>query len=84
MSPPVVVFGRSAVAAVVLVVLAAHADAIRPVLRRWKWVLAFAAIEIALPWLLLTQRGEAAAVRSRRPAGGVRAARRRRGGVRAR
>ena len=54
MSPPVVVFGRTSVAAVVLVALAARADAIRPALRRWKMVLAFAAIEIAGPWLLLT------------------------------
>ncbi len=54
MSPPVVVFGRTSVAAVVLVALAWRADAIRPALRRWKLVLAFAAIEIAGPWLLLT------------------------------
>lgn len=54
MSPPVVVFGRTSVAAVVLVILAARSDAIRPALRRWKLVLAFAAIEIAGPWLLLT------------------------------
>jgi drug/metabolite transporter (DMT)-like permease len=54
MSPPVVVFGRTSVAAVVLVALAWRADAIRPALRRWKPVLAFAAIEIAGPWLLLT------------------------------
>jgi drug/metabolite transporter (DMT)-like permease len=54
MSPPVVVFGRTSVAAVVLIVLAARTDAIRPALRRWKMVLAFAAIEIGGPWLLLT------------------------------
>jgi drug/metabolite transporter (DMT)-like permease len=54
LSPPVVVFGRTSVAAVALVALAARADALRPALRQWKLVLAFAALEIAGPWLLLT------------------------------
>jgi drug/metabolite transporter (DMT)-like permease len=50
----VVVFGRTSVAAIVLVAVAAHGGALRPALRRWKLVLAFAALEIAGPWLLLT------------------------------
>lgn len=54
LSPPVVVFGRTAVAAVILVPIAARRDAIRPALRRWKPLLAFTAMEMAGPWLLLT------------------------------
>jgi drug/metabolite transporter (DMT)-like permease len=54
LEPPVVVFGRTSLAAVVLVVLAARAGAIRPALQRWRPVLAFAVIEMAIPWILLT------------------------------
>ncbi len=53
-APPVVVFGRTSLAAVVLVALAARAGALRPALLRWRPVLAFALIEMAIPWLLLT------------------------------
>ena len=53
MAPAVVVFGRTALAAVVLLALAQRADALRPALRRWKPVLAFAIIEMAIPWVLL-------------------------------
>jgi len=52
--PPVVVFGRTSLAAVVLVVLAVRAGALRPALAHWRLVLAFALIEMAIPWLLLT------------------------------
>ncbi len=54
LSPPMIVFGRTSLAAVVLVPLAARSGALAPVLRRWKLVLAFAAIEMAGPWLLLS------------------------------
>jgi drug/metabolite transporter (DMT)-like permease len=54
LEPPVVVFGRTSLAAVVLVVLAVRAGAIRPALQRWRPVLAFAVIEMAIPWILLT------------------------------
>lgn len=54
LSPPVVVFGRTALAAVILVPIAARRDAIRPALARWKPLLAFTALEMAGPWLLLT------------------------------
>ena len=53
-SPPVVVFGRTSLAAVVLLALAARSGALRPALLHWRPVLAFAAIEMAGPWLLLT------------------------------
>jgi drug/metabolite transporter (DMT)-like permease len=52
--PPVIVFGRTAIASVVLLVLAARTDALRAALRHWRPVLLFAAIEMGAPWLLLT------------------------------
>ena len=52
--PPVVVFGRTALAAAVLLTLAGRSGAIRPALRRWRPVLLFAVIEMAIPWILLT------------------------------
>jgi len=52
--PAVVVFARTAVAAVPLLVVAARTRALRPAVAHWKPVLAFAAIEMAGPWLLLT------------------------------
>ena len=54
LEPAVVVFGRTSLAAAVLVVIAARAGAIRPALRRWRPVVAFAVIEMAIPWILLT------------------------------
>ena len=54
LAPPVVVFGRTAVAIVPLLIIAARAGAIRPALARWRPLLAFAALEMAIPWLLLT------------------------------
>ena len=52
--PPVVVFGRTIVAVVPLLAIAARAGAIRPALRRWRPLLAFATLEMAIPWILLT------------------------------
>ena len=56
--PSVVVFGRTSLAAVVLLVLAARAGAIRAALRRWRPVLVFAIVEMAIPWILLTTAEE--------------------------
>jgi drug/metabolite transporter (DMT)-like permease len=54
LSPPVVVFGRTSIAAVLVVVVAARTNALRAAWAHWRWVLAFAALEMAGPWLLLT------------------------------
>jgi drug/metabolite transporter (DMT)-like permease len=54
LSPPLIVFGRTSIAAVVLFVLARRAGAITPALLRWRPVLAFAILEMAIPWILLT------------------------------
>ena len=53
LEPAMVVFGRTSIAAAVLLVLAQRSDAIRPALRRWRPVLAFAILEMAIPWILL-------------------------------
>jgi drug/metabolite transporter (DMT)-like permease len=53
-APPVVVFGRTSLAAVGLLVLAARVGAISGALRHWRPVLTFAVIEMAVPWMLLS------------------------------
>jgi drug/metabolite transporter (DMT)-like permease len=53
-SPAAVVFGRTALAALLLVPIAAARGMLRPLLPRWHWLLAFAAFEVAGPFLLLT------------------------------
>ena len=53
-SPITVVFIRTAIAAVLLVPLTLWRGELMPVLRRWPTLLAFTAIEIALPWVLLS------------------------------
>jgi drug/metabolite transporter (DMT)-like permease len=53
LTPGFLVFARTAVAALVLLPVALRRGILRPALAHWRPVLAFAAIEIALPWLLL-------------------------------
>jgi drug/metabolite transporter (DMT)-like permease len=52
-SPAALVLSRTALAAALLLPLAAFRRELRPVLSRWAPLLAFAAVEIALPWYLL-------------------------------
>jgi drug/metabolite transporter (DMT)-like permease len=47
------VFGRTAIAAGILLPVALTRTDLRPVLERWRWVVAFAAVEIAIPWVAL-------------------------------
>ena len=54
LDPSVLVLGRTGIGALLLVPLAAARGEIRPVLARWKPLLVFAAIEIAIPWVLLS------------------------------
>jgi drug/metabolite transporter (DMT)-like permease len=54
LSPPVIVAARTGLAALVLVPLAHRRGVLRPALERWRPLLAFTAIEMAGPWLLLT------------------------------
>jgi drug/metabolite transporter (DMT)-like permease len=52
-SPAFLVLSRTAIAAAILLPVALLRVDLRPVLARWRWVVAFAAIEIAIPWVLL-------------------------------
>jgi drug/metabolite transporter (DMT)-like permease len=52
-TPATLVFGRTVIAAAILLPIALLRVDLRPVLRRWRWVVAFAAVEIAGPWVLL-------------------------------
>ncbi len=54
LDPAVLVLGRTAIGALLLVPLAAARGEIRPVLARWQPLLLFAAVEIAIPWVLLS------------------------------
>lgn len=53
LAPSVVVFGRVAVAAAILLPVAASRGALRPLLPHWRWVLVFAVVEITVPFGLL-------------------------------
>src|SRR5262245_49323590 len=52
-SPAMLVLSRTALAALLLLPLAAARDQLRPLLPYWLPLLVFAAIEIAIPWVLL-------------------------------
>lgn len=52
-SPALLVFARTAIAAAILLPIALARVDLRAVLRHWPWVVAFAVIEVAIPWVLL-------------------------------
>lgn len=54
LTPAMLVFSRTTIGAAVLLPLAAARHELRPVLARWRPLLLFAAVEIAIPWLLLS------------------------------
>jgi drug/metabolite transporter (DMT)-like permease len=53
MSPASLVFGRTVLAGLLLVPVAAARGQLRPLLPYWKPLLAYTAVELALPWWLL-------------------------------
>jgi drug/metabolite transporter (DMT)-like permease len=53
-SVPVLVFARTGIAAVLLLPVALRRKQIRVLLPHWRWLLVFALVEIAGPWLLLS------------------------------
>ena len=53
MSPSVLVFGRTAIAAAILLPIAVARVDLRAVLRRWRWVAIFAVVEVWVPWVML-------------------------------
>src|SRR2546423_3646625 len=55
LEPAVLVLGRTSLAALVLLPLAAARGSLRPLLGRWLPLVAFAVIEIAVPWWLLAK-----------------------------
>ena len=52
-TPATLVLARTALAAAILLPIALARVDLRPILARWPWVVAFAGIEIALPWVAL-------------------------------
>ena len=52
-TPATLVLARTTIAAAILLPIALTRVDLRPVLARWRWVVAFAAIEIAIPWVAL-------------------------------
>ncbi len=52
-SPAALVFARTGIAALILLPIALLRIDLRPVLARWRWVVAFAAAEVGVPWVLL-------------------------------
>lgn len=54
MPPVTLVFGRTALGTLVLLPLAAARGWLRPLVPRWRWVLAYTLAEVMLPWLLLS------------------------------
>ncbi|GAA4359379.1 DMT family transporter [Angustibacter luteus] len=55
LSPLTLVFARTALAAVLLLPVAIARGWVRPVLARWPKLLVFTAVEITVPWLLLSR-----------------------------
>ena len=53
-TPAMLVFLRAGGSTLVLLPLAAHRGELRPLLSRWRALILFAAVEIAVPWILLS------------------------------
>jgi drug/metabolite transporter (DMT)-like permease len=53
--PPTLVFARTLPAALILLPLALRRKQLRSLIPRWRWIVAFAAVELAIPWLFLTR-----------------------------
>jgi drug/metabolite transporter (DMT)-like permease len=54
LTPASLVFLRTVIGTALLLPLAAARNELRPLLREWRWVLLFAAVEVAVPWFLLS------------------------------
>ena len=52
--PPALVLARTLPAAVLLVSIAAQRGELRAALTRWRWVVAFAVVEMVFPWFFLS------------------------------
>jgi drug/metabolite transporter (DMT)-like permease len=54
-TPASLVFLRTATGALLLLPLAARRVAVRPLLAHWRWLLVYTVVEVAVPWMLLSQ-----------------------------
>jgi len=54
LAPSTLVLLRTTVAGVILVPLAVARGDLRPLLTRWRWVVAYTFVEVAAPWILLS------------------------------
>ena len=54
LSPASLVFLRTTTGALVLLPLAARRGAIAPLLAHWRWLLVYTVVEVAIPWMLLS------------------------------
>ena len=52
-TPAMLVLARTAIATAILLPLALARVDLRPIFARWRWVVAFAVVEIAIPWVML-------------------------------
>ncbi len=52
-SPAALVLARTTIATAILLPIAILRVDLRPILARWRWVVAFAVVEIAIPWIFL-------------------------------
>jgi drug/metabolite transporter (DMT)-like permease len=55
LAPVTLVFLRTGIAALLLTPVAAYRGELRPLLARWRPVVAYTAIEVAIPWVLLAR-----------------------------
>jgi drug/metabolite transporter (DMT)-like permease len=55
LAPVTLVFLRTALGALILTPVAAYRGELRPLLRCWRPVLAYTAVEVAIPWVLLAR-----------------------------
>jgi drug/metabolite transporter (DMT)-like permease len=58
LNPAMLVFCRTGISALLLLPLAIGRGEVRAALRRWRGVLAFSVVEMAIPWLLLSSAEE--------------------------
>jgi drug/metabolite transporter (DMT)-like permease len=55
LAPVTLVFLRTAIGALLLTPVAAYRGELRPLLRHWRPLLAYTAVEVAIPWVLLAR-----------------------------
>jgi drug/metabolite transporter (DMT)-like permease len=55
LAPVTLVFLRTVIAALLLTPVAAYRNELRPLLGRWRPLLAYTAVEVAIPWVLLAR-----------------------------